>query len=109
MINELDEAMKKGKGKNILAKIINDLISYTSTHFKTEEKYFDQFGFPKAASHKKEHSAFVQQVSDFKKGFNNGKLALSVDIMNFLSDWLKKHINGTDKEYSQFFNAKGLQ
>jgi hemerythrin len=109
MINELNDAMKQGKGKDALSKIINGLVSYTVTHFNTEEKYFARFGYPETDSHKKEHAAFVKKVSEFKDGFEKGKISLSIEVMNFLSDWLKNHINGTDKKYSQFFNEKGLK
>ena len=109
MINELNDAMRQGKGKDVLAKIVNGLINYTATHFNKEEKYFDRFGYPERDSHKKEHAAFVQKVSDFQSGFEKGKLSLSVEIMNFLSDWLRKHIKGSDKQYTQFFNEKGLK
>ena len=109
MINELSDAMKQGKGKEILCKIINGLIRYTATHFNTEEKYFDRFRYPEADNHKKEHVAFVQKVSDFKSGFEEGKLTLTIDVMNFLSDWLRKHIKGADKLYSQCFNENGLK
>ena len=53
MINELNDAMKIGKGKDVLGGIVNSLISYTATHFKTEEKYFAQFGYPDTEDHKK--------------------------------------------------------
>jgi hemerythrin len=109
MINELNDAMKQGKGKDVLSKIINGLVSYTVTHFNTEEKYFDRFGYPETDSHKKEHVAFVKKVSEFKDGFEKGKTSLSIEVMNFLSDWLKNHIKVTDKKYSQFFNEKGLK
>jgi hemerythrin len=109
MINELSDAMKQGKGKDALAKILNGLISYTATHFKTEEKYFDLYKYPGTVIHKKEHAAFVQKVSDFKDGFEKGKLSVTIEVMNFLSDWLKNHIKGTDKKYSVFFNEKGLK
>jgi hemerythrin len=108
MINELNEAMKKGKGKESLAKIINGLVSYTATHFKQEERYFDKFGYPDTVNHKKEHVAFVKKVTDFKNGFEKNNLSVTVEVMNFLSDWLKNHIKGTDKQYSAFFNEKGL-
>lgn len=109
MINELSDAMKQGKGKDILGKIVNSLLGYTATHFKTEENYFDQFGYPDTDSHKKEHIAFVQKVSDFKDGFEKGSLSLSIEVINFLSDWIQNHIKGTDKKYSPFFNEKGLK
>jgi hemerythrin len=69
-INELHEAMKTGKGKDILGKIVAALISYTATHFKTGEKYFARFAYPDTISHKKEHAAFVSNVVDFKDGFS---------------------------------------
>ncbi len=109
MINELNDAMKDGKGKDVLGKTVSGLINYTSTHFNTEEKYFDQFGYPETINHKNEHSAFVQKVSQFKDGFQKGKLGLSIEVMNFLSDWLKNHIKGSDMKYSQFFNENGLR
>ena len=109
MINQLSDAMKQGKGKDVLGKIVNDLIGYTATHFKTEEDYFNQFRYPETDSHKKEHIAFVQKVTEFKDGFEKGKLSLSIEIINFLSNWLQNHIKGTDKKYSQFFNGKGLK
>lgn len=109
MINELSDAMRSGKGRDVLSKIISGLILYTGTHFKTEEKYFDQFEYPEAEIHKKEHEAFVLKVLEFKKGFEKGDLNLTVEIMDFLSDWLQNHIKGSDKKYSQFFNDHGLR
>jgi len=109
MINEPSEAMKQGKGKTVSEKVLNNLINYTATHFQTEEKYFDRYGYPETFSHKKEHEAFVQKVSEFRKGFENGKLSVTVEIMNFLSDWLRHHIKTADKKYASFFKAKGLK
>ena len=109
MINELNDAMRQGKGNDVLGKIINGLISYAAIHFKTEEKYFDQFRYPETDIHKKEHSAFVERVSDFKNKFEKSSLGLSIEVMNFLSDWLKNHIKASDMRYSKFFNEKGLR
>jgi hemerythrin len=108
MINDLNDAMKQGKGKDILAKIIGELFAYAGSHFATEEEYFDKFRYPAAASHKLEHRNFVKKVSEFKDGFEKGQLALTVEVMNFLKDWLRKHIQGIDKKYGPFFNEKGL-
>ena len=108
MINNLDDAMRQGKGKETLGKIINGLIVYTKTHFETEEKYFDEFEYPDTAEHKREHAAFVNKVNDFKAGFQSGKLGLSIDVMNFLSDWLVHHIKETDKKYAPFLREKEL-
>jgi hemerythrin len=109
MINELNDAMKMGKGKDVLGGIVNRMIGYTATHFKTEENYFAQFGYPDTADHKKEHAAFVKKVAGFKEGFEKKELSLTIEVIRFLSDWLRNHIMGTDKKYTRFFNEKGLK
>ena len=108
VINSLNEAMSQGKGKEVLGKIINDLIRYTQSHFKAEENYFDRFGYPDAEIHKTEHAMFVRKVSEFREDLLNGKAGLSIKIMFFLSDWLRKHIKGVDKKYIPFLKEKGL-
>jgi len=109
MINELNDAMRQGKGKDALGKIIDGLTAYTGTHFSTEEKYFDQFGYADGDSHKKTHADFVKKVLDVKEKFAKGQLGLTIEIMDFLSDWLNHHIKGSDKKYAPFFNEKGLK
>jgi len=109
MINELNDAMLQGRGKDVIGKIVSGLASYTATHFATEEKYFDRYGFPETASHKQEHRDFTARVSEFKKGFDEGRLGLSVSVMNFLGDWLRNHIKGSDKNYGPFLNSKGIK
>lgn len=109
MINELNDAMKEGKGRDVAGKIVNNLAIYTATHFRTEEDLFAKFGYPGSDSHKKEHAAFVKKVAEFKEGYEKGRLSLTTEVMNFLSDWLKHHIMGTDKKYSQFFSDKGVK
>jgi hemerythrin len=109
LINDLNDAMKVGKGKEITGKILNELTSYTLNHFATEEKYFDKFNYPESVAHKDEHSKFVQKVSAFKNDFEESRVSITIPIMNFLSDWLKNHIAVIDKKYQPFLTAQGLK
>ena len=109
MINKLDDAMQQGKGKDVLGEIINGLIEYSKTHFRTEEEYFDRFGYPHALSHKKEHAEFTKKVAEFKRAFDAETLALSIGVMYFLSNWLKNHIKDSDKKFGPVFNENGLK
>lgn len=108
MINALGDAMTNGKGRSVIGEIIEGLADYAVTHFETEEEYFNKFEYPQSAAHKKEHDDFVKRVLEFKKGFEKGELSLSVEVMMFLRDWLKKHIMDEDKKYVPFFNKVGL-
>ncbi len=109
MINDLHEAMIQRLGDRILADIVEGLIEYTETHFKTEEEYFARFGYADTTNHLKEHAAFVQTVAGFKQGLDDGKLFLSIEILNYLSDWLRNHIKRTDMKYVPFFKSMGLK
>jgi hemerythrin len=109
MINALHDAMRQGRGKDVLGKIIDGLISYTATHFRTEERYFEKFGFPETHKHVSEHRAFVRKAADFQGAYTDGKLGLSTDVINFLSDWLKDHIQGSDRKYVPLFKERGLK
>jgi hemerythrin len=109
MINELHQAMKQGKGNSHAGDIINQLVDYSIYHFQTEEKYFDKFDYPQTEKHKKIHTDFVNIVSFFKNEFKNNEVMLTIDILNFLSSWLRKHILGDDMEYSDFFIENGLK
>ena len=108
MINELHVAMRDRKTKDVLGQIISRLFLYTTTHFSTEEKYFDQFNYPEKTVHVKEHELFIQKINEFKQSFDEDRLMLSVAVIDFLKDWLLKHILGTDKKYSSFLNKKGV-
>jgi hemerythrin-like metal-binding protein len=109
MINELFDAMKAKRGDTVIEGIIEKLASYTETHFKTEEKYFDRFGYAETAAHKLAHAQFVDKVVDFQAKLKAGSITLSIEILRFLEKWLVTHIQVEDKKYSAFFNEKGLQ
>lgn len=108
LINELHDKMKEGKGKQALSRILNELIVYTANHFKTEEELFRQYKYPDSEAHVLEHKTLVRQVMQIKEEYEKGKPVLTSEVMNFLKDWLSRHIAGSDKAYSEYLNSKGV-
>lgn len=106
MINKLHKAMRMQKGAGELGNILTGLAEYTVMHFGTEEKLFQEFHYGDYESHKKIHEALVAQVLKIKSDFESGKATITMDLMDFLSDWLKNHILKTDMEYSGFLKEK---
>lgn len=109
MLNELYDAMKAGKGNDVLGKVLNGMIQYTASHFATEERYMKLHGYPDFAAHKREHDSLTQQVLELQEQFNAGQPVLSMKVGTFLKGWLINHISGTDMGYSPFLRAKGLK
>ena len=108
LINDLHSAMKEGKGKEVLGKIIRELVSYTKYHFTFEEKLLTQHKFPGYSLHRTEHEEFTNKVSGFENDYKQGKAVLSQEVLLFLKDWLVNHIKGTDKNYSAYLNSAGV-
>jgi methyl-accepting chemotaxis protein/hemerythrin len=54
------------------------------------------------------HKSFVNKVIEFEEKILSGKAAVTMEVMNFLKDWLVKHIKGVDRKYSGFFNDRGV-
>jgi hemerythrin len=109
LINDLHESMRIGQGKAALEKIFGDLITYTKTHFAYEESLMNQHAYTDSAAHKKEHDQLTAKVADMQKQYHDGALVMSVEVMQFLKQWLGFHIQGTDKRYTAFFNGKGIK
>ena len=108
LINELFEAMKAGQGQEILGKVIAGLITYTKSHFATEERLMRDHGYAEYLVHKQIHDSLTKKVMDLNNQYQAGQAALTVQVTNFLKDWLINHILGTDKKYSAFLNSKGI-
>ena len=109
MVNDLYDAVQGGQGKDALGKILDGLISYTANHFAHEEKFFAETGYPDSAAHKKQHDDLTRQVLDVQAKYRSGASAtLSIEVLNFLKNWLIGHIQGSDKKYGPHLIAKGI-
>ncbi|WDP92843.1 MAG: bacteriohemerythrin [Desulfobacter sp.] len=108
MVNELHRAMKLKAGAREAGQILKRLADYTVYHFGFEEELFDAHGYPETDAHKKIHQDLVAKVVEIQEDFNQGKAALSMELMEFLTRWLREHILKTDKAYVPFFKEKGL-
>ena len=97
--NELHRAMLAGKSRETLGSLLSELVSYTQTHFRFEEGLFRQYAYPRIAEHMAEHTNLTKQVLDFKTRFESGTISLSVELMEFLRNWLSAHISGSDRAF----------
>ncbi|MFZ5776337.1 MAG: bacteriohemerythrin [Thermodesulfobacteriota bacterium] len=108
MINELHEAMLAKQGKEALTKVLNKLATYCVSHFAVEEKLMSTHGYPEFAEHKDKHVKMTAKVKALIGEVESGKSTISIEVMNFLKNWLDQHIMGTDKKYGPFLNSKGV-
>ncbi len=108
LINDYYEAMAANKAKEATQKILQGLLDYTKYHFGDEEKLMLRNNYPGYDEQKAQHTYFIDTIADYQKRIAEGKLLLSIEITNFLKDWLVKHIRAKDKLYGPFLNTKGV-
>ena len=96
-VNKLHAAMKQGKGRDEIGGILDFLKDYTVMHFRMEEELMANVRYAGAAKHKGVHDDLVKAVAklveDYKKGGN-----ITMQVMDFLEDWLTKHILSEDMQ-----------
>ena len=109
LINDLHKAMKSGRSVTESGRILDKLITYTASHFETEEKLFQQHKYPEYKQHKEHHDKLVAQVVAFQKEFQSGSAVLSAELMDFLKEWLVGHIKRTDMKYVPFLKKCGVR
>ena len=107
-LNLLHEGMMKGQAQSVTGPLLMKLVDYTRDHFAAEEKIFATTRYPQAARHKNEHVELTRQVVDFVGRYDRGEIALNVQLLNFLRDWLTNHILKEDKEYGPWLNKAGV-
>ena len=109
LLNQIHDAAQAGRGKDVLERILEDLVTYTKVHFSTEEDFFTKHSYPRSVQHKAEHDALTKKVLKYQEEYNSGRSALTIEVMKFLKDWLTNHILAVDKQYTPFLNAKGVR
>jgi hemerythrin len=108
-LNSLLDAMKLGQADKVLFQIVLELEKYAIVHFQKEEFFFERFNYSAASEHIQEHRLFMQKVASLKSDLKSGKMVISIELLNFLKDWIDNHILISDKAYSDCFLKNGLK
>ena len=104
IIDTLYDAMKKGEGEDVLLTVLKELRHHVQDHFKTEESLMKIYSYPNISSHKAEHEEAILTVNKFFIEYERHDDKLSIDVLNFLSNWFQNHILRTDREYIPYLN-----
>ena len=102
----MHEAMLMGGKPEALQAVLDDLVAYTRHHFSYEEQLMEKAGYQGLEEHKRKHRAMVAQVEGFHAEITSGKATVSLKLMNFLKDWLTRHIMETDQRYSDCLGGR---
>lgn len=108
LINQLNAAMMDGKSSDKVGEVMDALIDYTRFHFSHEEELLKKCNYPRFSEQERAHRAFVAKVEEFKVALAQGDVLVSVKVIEFLKDWLIKHIVNLDTKYSGYLIESGV-
>ena len=107
-INNLDTAMKRGKAKEEVVRLIEFLDQYVIIHFGAEEKYMVDYNYTGYALHKTKHDWFKKEFSDIRTRLEAGGVSPELIMLsnNLLITWFSNHIRSIDMMLGSFLKSK---
>ena len=102
LVNELHTATSEGRGMEIVANIMEQLVAYTTEHLHREEAEMAAVNFPNLERHKIGHAKFIESLQDLQKKYESGSITVASQLSTILRDWLSLHIRRSDKELLEF-------
>jgi hemerythrin len=104
LVNQLYAAMQDGKAQAALSPILDELLRYAEIHFASEESLMAERRYSGLAMHRQQHRSFTEQARDLREKFRAGRLAVSIETLQFLKNWLTNHILNSDQAYAREFS-----
>lgn len=99
LMNRLHQLVDGGAPAVLQGKAFAALADYTEKHFRHEEAYMRQIGYPDLEIHQGVHRKLMGKLNahalSFKQTGHFGD-----DLFSFLHMWLRSHICGIDSRYA---------
>ena len=88
--------------------LVRYLSEYIVEHFATEERYMTEIGYPGLEAHRLAHERFREEFAEMLAEYERkGATPLvALNLHNWLSDWLRRHVGGLDVEIGRWAAAK---
>lgn len=102
------EHLHNDSERESIAKAFDALMDYTRYHFSAEEKLMALYSYPRADLHKKIHGELIRQLAEYKEYALGNKVPNKADFLNFMDNWMVRHVLNEDRQYGAFLNNKGI-
>ncbi len=108
LINQLQTAVDYSTGEEFEREALDELVDYTRSHFSYEEELMEKNGYPEFEPHREQHRKMIAKVEEVLSTYPQDPHRAMEDALEFLREWLIHHIQGTDRQYSEFLRSKGV-
>jgi len=91
-----------------LVELIKCMLDYAHTHFGHEEALMYQLDYPDIVHHINLHRSFAAKSYEFYEKIIQNRLILTLEVTNYIKDWLVDHIKAEDFKLIVYAKSKGL-
>ncbi|MFC5697574.1 bacteriohemerythrin [Pseudomonas sp. GCM10022186] len=107
MINAL-HAAQVDQDKAAVARVIEEVVDYTLSHFAFEEALLEDAGYRFSRAHKKVHELFIRRVNVLRTRHEAAE-DVADELKGLLGRWLLNHIRNDDANYVEAVKANMQQ
>jgi hemerythrin len=107
-INEFHAAMMKGHGQSVAGPLLHKLLDGVREHISAEEALMTSTKYPGLAKHRAQHQELLKTVEEYVARHKKDDKSMYIPLLNFLRDWLTKHMQKEDHEYVSWFSEHGV-
>ena len=87
--------------------VLIQLGEYAEYHFSLEERYMEELDFPGRVRHIEAHNRFRVEIDKLLNADSEPDAVFREIIGTFLTEWLTRHVFGTDKTLEAFILRSG--
>lgn len=109
-INGLVEDIKAARCRLTIDDTTKFLEDYVVTHFRDEEGYMEQAGYPAVETHRAQHRKFMQEFSRLKAELENEHSDYNRSVLTnqIVVDWIAEHVTTVDRAFGAYLREKGI-
>jgi len=105
-VNELHTATSEGRGQEVVARLLEELVRDTVEHIRREEQLMHSMGYTQLPKHKQGHDHFVDELRSLQTQYQAGSITVAPRLSMLLRDWLSLHIRRYDKDIAVFLRKR---
>lgn len=112
LLKLVNETWETAQGPDAAARTgatLRRLCDYVVEHFAAEEALMDPDKYSAYDRHLQEHIDCSMRALDFLEAFSEGKTVQLEEFLDFAVEWVKHHIQETDKTLGEYLAQKQAQ
>ncbi len=106
LLTELHDLVEPSRVQAAAVAKLDELIGFTQQHFRLEERLMQESNYDELEEHRRLHQALLQEISELRQKLMSGEMDAGPEIMDFLKDWLTRHILESDKDFGGFLEGR---